>query len=93
MLFKHNRTVVEFENRADKLCELFKDRLIRILDLRSIGYYNVRYQRLISMAKEKFELFHYTKIPKRRDERTERYNRMSSVSHRKRDVHHSDPYP
>ena len=92
MRFKHNRTVVEFENRGDKTCELFKDRPKGILDLRSIGYYNVSYQRLISMADEKFELFHYTKIPKR-DERTEWYSRMSSELHRKRDVHRSDPYP
>ena len=45
------------------------------------------------MVEEKFELFHYAKIPKISDERTEQYNRMSRVSHRKREVHHSDPYP
>ena len=39
MQFKHNQTVIEFENRGDKMCELFKDRPIGILDLRSIGYY------------------------------------------------------
>ena len=33
MQFKHNRTVVEFENRGEKVCELFKDRPIGILDL------------------------------------------------------------
>ena len=92
MRFKHNRTVVEFENRGDKDCELFKDRPIGILDLRSISYYNVSNQRLISMAEEKFELFYSAKIPKSGD-RTEQYNRMSSELHRKRDVHHSDPYP
>ena len=91
MRFKHNRTVVEFENRGDKICELFKDRPIGILDLRSIGYYKVSYQRLISMAEEKFQLFYYAKTPKRGD-RIDRYNRMSSESHR-RGVHCSDPYP
>ena len=53
--------MVEFKNRGDKVSELFKDRPIGILDLRSIGYYNISYQRLIAMAEEKFELFHYTK--------------------------------
>ena len=67
MRFKYNRTVIEFENRGEKICELFKDRLIGILDLRSIGYYNVSYQRLISMAEEKFQLFHYAKTPKSGD--------------------------
>ena len=46
------------------------------------------------MAEEKFELFHYAKkLPTKSDEKTEQYNRMSSVSHRKRYVHHSYPYP
>ena len=31
MRFKHNKTVVEFENRGDKICELFKDRPIGFL--------------------------------------------------------------
>ena len=83
MRFKHNRAVVEFENRGEKIIELFKDRPIGILDLRSIGYYNVSYQRLISMAEEKFQLFHYAKTPKSSD-RTDRYNRMSSELHRER---------
>ena len=84
--------MVKFENRWDTICELFKERPIGILNLRSIGYYNVSCQRLISMAEEKFELFHYAKIPKSGDS-TERYSRMSSELHRKREVHHSDPYP
>ena len=90
MRFKHNRTVVEFENKGDKICELFKDRLIEILDLRSIGYYKVRYQKLISIAEEKFQLFHYTKTPKSGG-KMDRYNRMPSETHR-REVHHSHPY-
>ena len=87
--FKHNRTVIEFENKGDKICEMFKDRLMRILDLRSIGYYNVSYWRLISMAEQMFQLFHYPKTPKGGDT-TDRYNRMSSELHR-REVHRSDP--
>ena len=90
MRFKHNRTVIEFENKGDKISELFKDRPIGILDLRSIGYYKVSYQRLVSMAEEKFQMFHYAKTPKKGDS-IDRYNRMSS-EHR-RDVHRSDPYP
>ena len=52
------------------------------------------YQNLIAMAEEKFYLFHYAKkLPTKIDEKTERYNRMLSISQRKRDVHHSDPFP
>ena len=42
MRFKHNKMVVEFENKGNKICELFKDRPIGVLDLRSIGYYKVK---------------------------------------------------
>ena len=46
------------------------------------------------MAEEQFDLFHYAKkLPMKIDENTEWYNRMSSISHRKRDLHCSDPYP
>ena len=53
MSFKHNKTVVEFYNNGKKLVELHKDRPIGVLDLCSIGYYKVNYQRMIAMAKEK----------------------------------------
>ena len=53
--------MVEFYNNGKKLVELCKDRPIGILDLCSIGYYKVNYQRLIAMAEEKFDLFHYCK--------------------------------
>ena len=44
------------------------------------------------MAEEKFQLFHYVKTPKSGG-KMDRYNRMSSESHRRREVHCSDPYP
>ena len=79
--------MVEFENRGDKMCELFKDRPIGILDFQSIGYYKVSYQRLIAMAEERFNLFHYAKrLPTKRDENMEHYNNMSDTLHRKREI-------
>ena len=87
--------MIKFNNKGDKLSELFKDRPIRILDLRSIGYYKVNYQRLIAMAEEKFNLFHYVKrAPTTREEKTEQYNRLSGILPRKRgDLgNHTDPY-
>ena len=88
--------MIEFENKEDKLCELFKDRPIGILDLQSIGYYKVSYQRLIAMAEERFDWFHYTKrLHTKRDENMEHYNRMSGSLHRERGkpVHCTEPYP
>ena len=96
MQFKHNRTVIEFNNKGDKMSKLFKDRPIGILDLQSIGYYKVNYQRLIAMAEERFDLFHYAKrLPTKRDESTEQYNRMSGLLTRKKGnpLKCTDPYP
>ena len=62
MQFKHNKTVVEIYNDGMKLVELHKDRPIGILDIHSIGYYKINYQRLIAMAEERFDLFHYCTI-------------------------------
>ena len=77
MRFKHNRTMVEFNNKGGKI-ELQKDWPIGILDLCSIGYYKVNYQRLITMAEEKFNLFHYWKqTPSKKDGHVEQYHRMS----------------
>ena len=42
--------MVEFYNNDKKLVELHIDRPIGVLDLHSIGYYRVNYQRLIAMA-------------------------------------------
>ena len=48
------------------------------------------------MAEERFDLFHYAKrLPTKRDENMEHYNRMLSSLHRKRGnyMHHTDLYP
>ena len=97
MWFKHNKTVVEINNKGNKLSVLCKDRPIRILDLCSVGYYKVNYQRLIVMAEERFNLFHYCKqSPSKREENAEQYHRMSDSYTRAR-VHsqrrETDPYP
>ena len=67
------------------MSELFKYRPIGILDLRSISYYKVNYQRVIAMAKEKFNLFHYVKrVHTNIGEKMEQYNRLSGILPRKR---------
>ena len=69
--------MVEFYNDGKNIVELYKDRPIGILDLHSIGYYKVNYQRLIAMAEERFDLFHYCKrLPSEKNKNAEQYNRM-----------------
>ena len=71
--------MVEFNNiTGEKLAKLQKDRPIGILDLHSIGYYIVNYQRLIAMAEERFDLFHYCKkATLKENKNAEGYNRVS----------------
>ena len=98
MWFKHNKTIIEFNNKGKKLSMLQKDKPIGVLDLHSIGYYKVNYQRLIAMAEERFDLFHYCKrLPSQNDENAEQYHRMSGSHRRDRENvprrEHTDPYP
>ena len=84
--------MIEFNNKGEKLSKLCKDRPIGILDLHSIGYYKENYQRLIAMAEERFNLFHYCKrLPSKWDEKAEQYYRMSDSYTRRREC--TDPYP
>ena len=98
MRFKHNKTVVEFYSDGMKLVELHKDRPIGILYLCSIGYYKVNYQRLIALAEERLDFFHYCKrLPSEKNKNAEQYNRMSG-SHEVGKMNcprreRTDPYP
>ena len=98
MQFKQNKTVVEFNNKGNRLSEMQKYRPIGVLDLHSIGYYKVNYQRLIAMAEGRFDLFHYCKrLPFVKDENAEQYHRMSGshsqdiANKQRREC--TDPYP
>ena len=45
-----NQAVVEFENRSDNTAELRKTKVLGVLDLRSMGYFKVGYQRMVTMT-------------------------------------------
>ena len=48
--FQDNQGVVQFRNGSDETAQLRKDKAVRILDLRSIGYFKVGYQKMVNMA-------------------------------------------
>ena len=74
---KHNQGVVLFYNNEDKVVTLRYDNPIGIVDLRSIGYFRVSYQRLIAMAEQNFMLHHYKiMLPKPSSKIEESYMRM-----------------
>ena len=59
-----NQGVVQFRNGSDETAQWRKDKAVRILDLRSIGYFKVGYQKIVHMAESSktFKMYHYQQI-------------------------------
>ena len=101
-----NQAVVEFENKSNNTAELRKNKVLGILDLRSMGYFKVGYQKMVTMAESGgyFQMHHYQQIAKGKPE-NERgpYFKMSSDRGPLRDTSRrsenscrepwEDPYP
>ena len=62
--FQDNQGVVQFRNGSDEIAQLRKDKPVGILDLRSIGYFKVSYQKMVNMAESSktFKMYHYQQI-------------------------------
>ena len=62
--FQDNQGVVQFRNGNDEIVQLRKDKAVGILDLRSIGYFKVGYQKMVNMAESSktFKMYHYQQI-------------------------------
>ena len=62
--FQDNQGVVQFRNGSDELAQLGKDKAVGILDLRSVGYFKVGYQKKVNMAESSkaFKMYHYQQI-------------------------------
>ena len=62
--FQDNQEVVQFRNGSDEIAQLRKDKAVGILDLRSIGYFKVGYQKMVNMAdsSKTFKMYHYQQI-------------------------------
>ena len=48
--FQDNQEVVQFKNGSNETAELRKNKAVGILDLRSIGYFKVGYQKMVNTA-------------------------------------------
>ena len=61
-----NQDVVEFENKSNTTTELRRKTVLGILDLRSIGYFKVGYQKMVTMAESgnSFHMYHYQQTAK-----------------------------
>ena len=62
--FQDNQGVVQFRNGSDETVQLRKDKAVGILDLRSIGYFKVDYQKMVNMAESSktFKMYHYQQV-------------------------------
>ena len=62
--FQDNQEVVQFRNGSNETAQLRKDKTVGILDLRSIGYFKVGYQKMVNVAESSktFKMYHYKQI-------------------------------
>ena len=62
--FQDNQGVVLFRNGSNEIAQLRKDKTVGTLDLRSIGYFKVGYQKMVNMAESSktFKMYHYQQI-------------------------------
>ena len=59
-----NQGVVQFINVRDEMVHLRKDKAVGVLDLRSVGYFKVGYQKMVNMAESSkaFKIYHYQQV-------------------------------
>ena len=59
-----NQGIVQFRNGSNETAQLRKNKAVGILDLRSIGYFKVGYQKMVNMAEtsKTFKMYHYKQM-------------------------------
>ena len=62
--FQDNQGIVQFRNGSNETAQLRKDKAVGILDLRSVGYFKVGYQKIVNMAESSktFKMYYYKQI-------------------------------
>ena len=101
-----NQAVVEFENKSNTTAELRRKTVLGILDFRSMGYFKVGYQKMVTMAESSnnFHMHHYQQVAKSKPKaECGLYFKMSCIrgpcrntSNRSENPHREprgDPYP
>ena len=79
---ENNQGCVQFVNKGHETIKLREHKAIGILDLRSVGYFKVSYQKLITMAESRqtFKMYHYQQVRKDPKEHLDEYHKMSRKS-------------
>ena len=88
---ENNQGCVQFINKGQDIVKLRTDKAIGVLDLRSVGYFKVNYQKMITMveSRQTFKMYHYQQVRKEPKEHVDEYFRMSKIDS-KRDNSRSD---
>ena len=76
--FQDNQGVVQFRNGSPETAHLRKNKAVGILDLRSIGYFKVGYQKMVNMAESSkaFKMYHYQQIKCKTKTEVDQYMRI-----------------
>ena len=79
---ENNQGCVQFVNKGHETIKLRENKVIGILDLRSIGYFKVSYQKLITMveSRQTFKMYHYQQVRKDPKEHLDDYHKMSKTN-------------
>ena len=74
-----NQSIVQFVNHQDEIVHLRKEKAVGILDLRSVGYFKVGYQKLVNMAESSkvFKMYHYQQVKCGTETEAEQYMRIT----------------
>ena len=102
-----NQGIVQFVNHQDEIVYPRKEKAVRILDLRSVGYFKVGYQKMVNLAESNkvFKMYHYQQVKCGSETEADQYMRvtgryktkgsMSQIDEEERVERHRkyDPYP
>ena len=74
-----NQGIVQFRNGSDETAHLRRNKAVGILDLRSIGYFKMGYQKMVNMAESSmaFKMYHYQQVKCETSAEVDQYMRIT----------------
>ena len=74
-----NQGIVQYINLQDEMVHLRKEKAVGILDLRSVGYFKVGYQKMVNMAESSkvFKMYHYRQVKCGTETEIDQYMRVT----------------
>ena len=76
---QENQGIVQFINHQDEIVHLRKEKAVGVLDLRSVGYFKVGYQKMVNMAESSkvFKMYHYQQVKCDTETEVDQYMRVT----------------